>query len=185
MEAIENLNAAEVCRKFSLGEMARKLLTPEQTAQQYLELLRQNKQYMDAVRLLAYSVPVKTGIIWANWCARYFLQANPSDKLRSASDAVDKWISEPNDENRRAAMQAAQAAEYGTPSGSAALAVFFSGGNIAPVVGQVVEPQPYLAPNAVVGSVLLAATLKEPEHSEARFQTFIAEGLKLAQADKQ
>ena len=102
-----------------------------------------------------------------------------------ASDAVDRWITEPSDENRRDAMRAAEAAEFGTPSGSAALAVFFSGGNIAPTEEQVVQPQDYLAPNAIVGSVLLAATLEAPEKSEAKFQAFIAEGLKFAHANKQ
>src|SRR5215831_10338486 len=123
---MEEKKAIEVCSHFVLGDTARKLLTPELTAGKYLQLLIQNKQYIDAVRLLAYALPTKEAIMWANSCARQFCEANPAEKLSAAVDAVDRWLAEPNDENRRAALKAAEGAEFGTPAGSSALAVFFS-----------------------------------------------------------
>lgn len=177
---MEEIKAAEICRNFYLGDSAKKLLTPDIAAQQFLQLLVQNKLYVDAVRLLAYALPIRNAIVWATGCARHFASANPSEKSSAAIEAIDKWLAEPNDENRHAAMTAAQQAEFGTPAGSAALAVFFSGGSIAPPGSPEVAPQQYLAANSVVGSVLLAALLPEPEKAEAKYQAFIAEGQKLA-----
>jgi len=180
---MEEKKAIEVCRQFYLGDAAKKLLTPELSAEKYLALLIQNKQYVDAVRVLAYALPTRQAIVWANSCARQFSDANPSEKFSAALDAVDKWIAEPNEENRRAAMKAAERAEFGTPAGIAALAVFFSGGSLAPPDAPAIAPQEYLAPNAVVGSVLIAALLKEPEKAEETCQAFLAEGQKIAARD--
>ncbi|HAF13949.1 MAG TPA: hypothetical protein DCK99_09680 [Blastocatellia bacterium] len=177
---MDEKKAAEICRQFYLGDVARKLLTPDLTAEEYLQLLIQNKQYVDAVRVLAYALPTRQAIMWASWCARQFSEANPSDSFSAALADVDKWLAEPNEENRRAAMKAAERVEFGTPAGSAALAVFFSGGTLGPPDAPVIEPQKYLTPNAVVGSVLLAALLKEPEKAEQKYQAFIAEGQKIA-----
>ena len=177
---MEEKKAVEVCRHFHLGDAARKLLRPELTAEQYLELLIQNKQYADAVRVLAYALPKRQAIVWANECARQFSETNPSDKFSTALEAVNKWLVEPNDENRRAAMKAAECAEFGTPPGSAALAVFFSSGSLAPPDAPVIPPQEYLTPNAVIGSILMAALLKEPEKAEDKYQVFLAAGQKIA-----
>ncbi|PWT92723.1 MAG: hypothetical protein C5B55_05795 [Blastocatellia bacterium] len=176
---MEAQKATDVCRKFYLGDVGKKLLSGEQTTDQFVELLVQNKQYIDAIRVLAYALPTKTAIAWANRCARQFLQESP-DESSAAAEAVDKWLAEPNEENRRAAMKAAETATFSTPAGSAALAVFLSGGSIAPPDAPETNPQDDMAPNAVVGSVMLAAVLKEPEKAEARFQSFVADGRSLA-----
>ena len=47
-------------------------------------------------------------------------------------DATEKWIAQPTEENRRAAMSAAEAADVGTAAGCAGVAAFFSGGSLAP-----------------------------------------------------
>lgn len=177
---MEEKKAIDVCRHFALGDGARKLLAPELTVEGYLQLLIKEKQYVDAVRVLAYSLPTREAIVWANWCARKFSQENPSEKFSTALGAVEKWLAEPNDENRRAAMKAAELAEFGTPAGSAALAVFFSGGSIAPPDAPEIAPQENLGPNAVVGTVLMAAVLKEPEQAEAKYLAFLAAGQKIA-----
>jgi hypothetical protein len=77
-------------------------------------------------------------------------------------------------------MKAANEAEFSTPAGSAALAVFFSGGSIAPPDMPAVPPEPSITPNSVAGSVMLAAVLKEPEKAQEKYQLFLAEGLKIA-----
>jgi hypothetical protein len=172
--------AAEVCQNFCLGETAKKLLTPELTAEAYLQLLMQQQQYLDAVRVLAYGLPATDAIRWACSCARQHAGANPPEKISTALQAVEKWLAEPTDESRRSAMKAANEAEFSTPAGSAALAVFFSGGSIAPPDMTAVPPEPSITPNSVAGSVMLAAVLKEPEKAQEKYQLFLAEGLKIA-----
>jgi hypothetical protein len=177
---MKDKKASDVCSHFALGDTARRLLTPELTADKYLALLIQNKQYIDAVRVLAYALPIKDAITWGNSCARQSAEPNPAANLAAALDAVDKWLAEPNDDNRRAAMKAAQQAEFSTAAGSSALAVFLSGGSLAPPDAPVVPPEKYQAANAVVGVVLLSAIAKEPEKAEAKYQAFLEQGQKIA-----
>jgi Family of unknown function (DUF6931) len=177
---MKDKNASEVCSHFTSGDAARRLLTPDLTAGKYLELLIQNKQYIDAVRVLAYALPIRDAITWANSCARQASEPNPAEKLSAALDAVDKWLAEPSDDNRRAAMKAAEQAEFSTPAGSSALAVFLSGGSLAPPGAPVVPPAEHQASHAVVGAVMLSALAKEPEKAEARYQAFLQHGQKVA-----
>src|SRR5262245_36919265 len=177
---MEEKKAIEVCRHFVLGDTAGKLLTPELTAGKYLQPLGQNKTYIYAVRLLPYGLPPKESIVSGNSCARQFCEAHPAEKLSAAVDAVDRWLAQPSDENRRAALQAAEEAEFGTPAGSSALAVFLSGGSVAPADAPVIPPREYQAQNAVVGAVMLSVILKEPEKAEGKYQAFLDQGLKIA-----
>ena len=170
--------AAEICQHFHLGEVAKKLLQDGMTPQQFLNSLIQQQQYVDAVRFLAHALPKSEAIKWAWLCARQHHGANPPEKISAALEAVDKWIAEPSEENRRAAMTAAERAEFSTPAGSAALAVFFSGGSMAPPDAPVVPPEKNLTPNSVAGAVLLAAVLKEPEKAAEKYRAFLAEGVK-------
>jgi hypothetical protein len=176
--------AADVCRQFFLGDAARKLLTPQLTAEQYLQLLVQNKQYVDAVRLLAYTLPKPQAIRWATICARQFSQANPSEKSVAALEAIDKWLADPSDENRRAAMKEAEKAEFGTPAGSTALAVFFSGGSVAPRDAPFTGPDEAMTPNSVFNAVMLSVFVKEPEKAEDKYKAFLSEGQKIATESK-
>jgi hypothetical protein len=170
--------AAEVAQRFYPGEAAKKLLTPDLTPVQYVEMLIQQQQYIEAIRFLAFALPSNEAIKWASACARQYSGSNPPEKVSSALTAVDKWLAEPTDENRRAAMKAAQQAEFSTPAGSVALAVFFSGGSLAPPDMPVITPEDSLTPNSVAGAVMLAAVLKEPEKAQEKYQAFLAEGLK-------
>lgn len=172
--------AAEVCSQFYLGDGAKKLLSPDLSADQFIKVLIQKKEYVDAIRVLAYALSTTQAIAWAKLCADQFSRADNSEKFAAALAAVDQWLADPSDENRRSAMTAAQQAEFGTPAGSAALAVFLSGGSIAPPEMTPVEPAETMARNAVFNAVMLAALSREPEKAETKYQIFLAEGQKLA-----
>jgi hypothetical protein len=181
---MQEKTATEICRQFYLSDTAKKLLTAELTTEQFLRVLIENKQYVDAVRLLAYSLPPKQAIGWATLCAREFARANPSDESRDAFEVIDQWVSDQTDENRRQAMKAAERAEFGTPAGSAALAIFFSGGSITPPDAPFIAPDESMMANSVFNAVILSVLSKEPEKSEDKYKLFLAEGQKLAASDQ-
>jgi hypothetical protein len=177
---MEDKKATEVCEPFYPGDAAKKLLTPDISTEQYLKLLLQNKLYVDAMRVLAYALPKQQAIAWAGGCARQFSEAYPSDKSTAALEAVQRWLADPSEENRRTAVKVAEQAEFNTPAGSAALAVFFSGGSIAPPDMPETEPHQTMMPNSVFNAVMLAALSKEPEKAEEKYKAFLATGQKLA-----
>src|SRR5262249_49233476 len=62
--------AAEVCKRFTLSEPAQKLLRPELTPRQFLDLLVEKQQPIDAVRFLAYGLPKPEAVWGACLCVR-------------------------------------------------------------------------------------------------------------------
>ena len=124
--------AAEVCNRFAPGEAARGLLRDEHDARD---------QYLDALieRRLPRRGPVpglrpaeaRGGLVG--------LPVRPAGRRRAPARgdrwplaAAEAWVADPTEENRRAALPAAEAAGYGTAAGCAAASAFRSGGSLGP-----------------------------------------------------
>jgi hypothetical protein len=94
------------------------------------------------------------------WAARTVRDLTPAERTPDgdALKAALLWLQDPSESRRRAAFDAAQLAGDTCPQRLCALAVFFSGGSLAPD-----NLQPVLAPKEVAGrfaagAVLAAAT---------------------------
>ncbi|MGC4054498.1 MAG: hypothetical protein QM757_35920 [Paludibaculum sp.] len=144
---------AELCQIAELGPAAAQLATPEIAAPDFLDAMVGAGEFPDAVKFLAFSLPRRESIWWAWVCARRASGATPPPPIKTALDATEKWIGQPTDAHRRAAMVAAEKAEFGTPAGCAALSVFFSGGSVAPPEAPAVEVAEYSCAKAVAGAV--------------------------------
>ena len=172
--------AAEVCKHFPLGEDAKKLLRDGAAPAQFLDMLMEKQQFPDAVRFLAHALPKREAVWWACLCARAVGGANLPPKIAAALQTAEKWVVDPSEENRRATMPAAEAAEFKTPAGCAAVAAFWSGGSLAPPNAPVVPPGEYLTAHGVAGAVMLAAVLSEPEKAPDKYRKFLAQGIEVA-----
>jgi hypothetical protein len=172
--------AAGICSVSEQGEEAMALLREDLTAKDYLALLTQKELFEDAVRFLAHALPKREAVWWAWVCARRSSTAEPAPKIKAALDATEKWIAQPNDENRRAAMRAGEAAEFKTAAGCAGLAAFFSGGSLAPPDVAPVPPGEHLTAKAVMSAVVLAAVTPEPEKASEKYRVFLQQGVDVA-----
>jgi hypothetical protein len=168
---------AEFCRIAELEPEAVALLRDEMSPREFVDGLAANECYADAVRFLAHLLPTREAIFWAWSSARRVLDGEPAPPVAAALEATGRWIAQPSEENRWPMLEVAEAAPLGTPAGSAALAVFLSGGSIAPPDVHPVEPPPYAAAKAITGSIVLAAVSNEPEKAPEKFQGFIAQGV--------
>jgi hypothetical protein len=124
--------AAEIGKLFPLGDEAKKLLRDGMTPRQYLDVLLEKQQFVDAVRFLAHVLPKREAVWWACLCARSAAGSGAPAPQTAALQAAERWVADPSEANRRAAQDAAEAAELGTPAGCAAMAAFWSGGSMAP-----------------------------------------------------
>ncbi|HTS61421.1 MAG TPA: hypothetical protein VMH28_05330 [Candidatus Acidoferrales bacterium] len=176
--------AAQICSVAGLGEQALALLQQDHAQQPYLAVLMENGLFKDAIKFLAYSLPKREAVWWAWVCARRAAGAAPAPKIKASLDATEKWIAQPTDENRRAAMAAAEAADEATAAGSAGLAAFFSTGSIAPPDVPPVPPGPYLTAKSVSTAVVVAALTGEPEKAAERFRAFVDQGVEVAKRIK-
>lgn len=172
-----NPEVLELCRQAELEPEALALLRAEHSPRGFVDALLQGERPADAIRFLAHLLPRREAIYWAWSVARQALDAEPTPALRAALEGTGRWIAEPGESNRRPMLEIAEAAGLGTPAGCAALAVFLSGGSVAPPELPVVEPDPRAAPKAIAGSIVMAAVTTQPEKAPEKFQSFVAQGI--------
>ncbi len=166
--------ARPFCHLFPLSEEAGRLLDEKQTLLVYLYRLMNERLFVDAVRLLAHALPQRDGIRWACDCAKESAGASPA---AAALAAVEAWLTDPGEPNRRTCGAAASFAGCVTAAGSAALAVFLSGGSIAPAGRPAVQPGEHLAARAVANAVILAAVAGERGKAAERYFQYLKEGI--------
>lgn len=179
LTGIQEQMAVEVCQRFTLEDEARQLLQDNLSAQQFLELLIEHEQFLDATRFLAHALPKRDAIRWACLCLRSLAATEDRPENLAALQAAETWLAEPSEANRRAAMQAAEILEFHTPASWAAVAVFWSEGSLAPPDVPPVPPGEHLTAVAAAAAVTLAAVLTEPEKAADKYKTFLAQGLAL------
>lgn len=146
-----------------------------------------------ALRLVGAALPPREGVWWAWVAVRHMLQtlaergadASPNAVApavaHAASAAVERWISEPTDANRRAAWAAGEAADLTTPAGCLCGAVFFTGGSIAAIESPMTVPPPPGADVTMAASaVLMAAAQLDPARLTALVHASVAQAAAIA-----
>jgi hypothetical protein len=172
--------AAEVCQRFAPGDAARALLADGLAPGPYLDRLQEQRLFPDGVAFLAHALPKREAVWWACRCVR--TAAPPATPPAAAAlEAAERWVANPDEDNRRKAQAAAEAAPVSTPSGCAAMAAFLSGGSLAPPDVQTpVPPGEHLTARLVAGAVQLAAVVMTPEKAPEKFSAFLALGREVA-----
>jgi hypothetical protein len=146
-----------------------------------LEPLIAAAEFPDAIRLVAQNLPKRQAVWWACLCARKVAGASPADETLAALDAAETWVIDPSEENRRAALPAAEAVGYGTAAGCAAAAAFWSGGSLAPPNVPPVPPGEHLTAHGAASAVMLAAVAREPEKAPEKSREFLRLGVEIAE----
>jgi hypothetical protein len=171
---------AELAKIADLGEEARTLLQPEHRLESYVPLLVDAGHAADAVRILAILLPTREAVWWAWMCARRVAGEQPPPEIATALLALERWLREPTDANRRAVMAAGEAADFATPAGCAALAAFFSGGSVAPPDAPYVPPQEFVAGKTIAASIVLSSVVNEPQLAPETLEAFLEQGVHVA-----
>jgi hypothetical protein len=181
---VPSKSAADVARLFPLSAEANQLLREGVKPRQYLDLLIAKHHYPDATRFLAHLLPKREAVWWAALCARSAAGAQPPAPITAALQAAEKWVREPNEDNRRAALPAAEAATFGTPAGCTAVAAFWTGGSLGPPQVPVIPPGESFTAHGVAGAIMLAAVTTEPEKAPEKYRHFLAWGINVADGAK-
>ena len=179
MMAAATQTAEQLCSVAGLGDEARLVLREGTGPREFVNLLMERGHFADAVRVLAHALPKRESVWWAWVCARRAAGPNAAPAVKASLDSAEKWIAQPTEENRRAAMKAAEAAGFGSAAGCACLAAFFSGASVAPPDAPAVPPGPFDSAKAVAGAVTLAA-VAEAEKAAENFRGFLQQGLEVA-----
>ncbi len=170
------ITVAQLCEIAGVGDDALAVLRPDLGPRELVTALVDAELFADAVRILAHALPKREGVWWAWMCAKRATLA-PKDAESSALAATERWIAQPTEQNRRAAMDSAEAATFETPAGCAALAAFLTSGSIAPANVPAVPPPEFASSQAIAGAVTMAAVTTEPERSGEKFRAFIQQAV--------
>lgn len=174
------MTVSELCERAELDEQARELAQPGMPVRAYVEQLAAGRRLREAAGALAQLLPRRDAISWGLESVRLVTAAGSQPKAGPAFEAVEQWLDDDSDERRRAALPAAEQTGIGTPAGCLALAVFFSGGSIAPPDTQVApEPAPHLSGKMVALAMSLAVAL-DPQNEAQHLRVFLDRGFKSA-----
>jgi hypothetical protein len=169
----------DLCERAKLGEEAKALLKDEHTPRQFLELLIGKELFLDAIRFLAFALPKREAVGWGCICVRQVLGTEDASKISEAHVAVERWVSNPDEANRRAAKVAADKEGLESPSACLALAAFFSGGSIAPADLAPVAPADHITPQIVAATIIVSAVKNQREKAPEKYRAFLQKGMAL------
>jgi hypothetical protein len=171
VEAEGQLPTAEICRLAEITPVAADV-QPEQ----FLARLVSEQRFPDAVRFLVQTLQADAAVRWACECVRNLQQPDAAEEQKAALRAAEAWLASPDETTRRATKDAADQAGLDTPEGVLAMAVFFSGGSVAPETAPEVPAPARACHRLSAGAVMLAVVSSHPENAPERFQQAIQLG---------
>ena len=162
---------------------AKPLVADAADGAQLVHTLTSHAMQAEALRVIAAALPPREGVWWAWVSARHASQlvapgGTPAPAVTAALAAVERWISNPDDDSRRAAWAAGERAGLETAAGCTAAAVFFTSGSVAPADVTAVPP-PAGVDRMLVGNAVALAAATNPAHFEALAGAYVAQGLEV------
>jgi hypothetical protein len=174
--------AADLCRYFTLSDAGKNLLTPDILPEALAEALVQTQHFPDAIQVIAHHLPKRQAVFWAMTCVRQ--SGDPlTPEMEGALRAAETWIADPNEDNRKAALKAAEAADSATAAGCTALAAFYSGGLPRTDDPKMNARAHFMTAKLVAAAVLLCATATA-EQMLSRLTSFSARGLEVVRKSR-
>jgi hypothetical protein len=120
----------------------------------YFRDLRAKGEVMAAITYVAAALPKLEAIDWAiSSLGPLDTQTDDFAARMLLRDTIQRWLGEPDDENRRAVERLVEQSDRDWPETLIGLAVFFSGGSIAPEDSQPVPAEPGLMGQLVAGAI--------------------------------
>lgn len=166
--------------RLELDAAAQQLLQGVADAATGIARLQEAGRMTDAARITAHALPKREAVWWACMCARATPDPKHTPNDDKALDAAEAWVRRPDEAVRRAAMKAAEAAQFNSSEAWAAVGAFWSGGSMAPEGQIVVPPAEHLTGSAVTGAVLLASVRVTPEKQAERIARYLGSAQDIA-----
>lgn len=153
--------AASVVQSAALSADALALLKSSGGAnvRRFLDKLMGSGLPADALALVARVLPKRYVVAWACDCFKTALANDPeaSDVDRAGLALAQQWLSEPSEDNRRAALEFAEHGEFGSPGAWIAASAGWTGGSLLPRGYDAVVPPDHLPAEAAIAALRLTA----------------------------
>lgn len=173
-------SAAELAEQAGLRGTAVELLAPDMGPEAYVARLREEKLWTDAVAVLAWGLPIREAVGWACLCDRSTSEEGEDPRHDALLAATERYVYEPSDRTRQAALEMAQAEPDQSSGQLLAMAAGFSGGTVQPSGSPPVRVPTDTIPSMIAGAVMIAATRIEPREIGATYERFLERAAEIA-----
>ena len=177
---VTETTVAAICNRFDLSSEGRKHFQPELSPQGLLGTLLKARLWTDAVRFLAFALPIDDGVGWAVICCRTMLRQRLNEAEVHCLDLASQWSQTGSSALREECLAAANALGLQGAAAYAALAAYWSVGTAAAGLPMDGKQGENLGQTAVGASVLLCVGSGAPMQAEERFRTAILRGMDIA-----
>jgi hypothetical protein len=145
-----------------------------QKPDELIEVLVAEKEFVAAARLRAHFLPKRAAVWWGCLCVQVTFGDALDVHQKKAWDAARKWVAVQNENARREAEAAAEAASFTGPGGLVASAAFWSGDSLAPRgLPTPVPPDPKLTGMGVHYALLISSVYQDSRLGPVRWQQFL------------
>lgn len=172
--------AKELFNAFATAADDMKVAPTEESSVVFCRKLLDGSIPEEAVTFCAYLLPRHIAVRWGHQCLVRLVETL-DEQDRHMLALAEAWVSEPEEDNRYAALDAAMATQVKTPGVWIALAVGWSGGSLAPRGLSVVTPPPHLTPRAVNTAILAALARVPVDKRQSTMRDFVDMGLGMAE----
>jgi len=131
----------------------------------------------DAVLFISHLLPRREAVWWAAQCVRALLGAGATDE---ALGAAEVWVRTPEDDNRRAALSAANDSDRRKPTTWLAFAAGWSGGSLLPADQKPVPPPAGACAMAANTAIMMAVAAGDPRAVVDRIEACAEAGVRFA-----
>ena len=167
---------SEVITDLALSDDAVALMPDCANILSFLNRLCDEELFHDAFVTLARVLPKQYAIIWGDRCLEYAPAGEVTDGEQHCINIAKQWIKNPDENLRRAALDAAEGIEFDGPYAWFAAAIGFSGGSLAPRDLEEVPPPEHLTAVALA-AYLVMLTVKDPGTMAEKSRKIIQTGL--------
>ncbi len=168
----------EILQEMELKQTLEYALMQLSGAKEVLSYLAENHQDDAILHFLALGLPKREAVWWAYLCACEAEDESTCESTQQALKHTHDWVHDQTDDARRAAGVMAESLELYTPASWAAMAAFWSGDNIASIGKPKVEPDEFMAGQAVYNAIILVA--EQQGGSKQAIKNYIRRGLHIA-----
>jgi hypothetical protein len=131
----------------------------------------------DAVLFISHLLPRREAVWWAAQCVRALLGAGAADE---AFRAAELWVRTPEDDNRRAALSAANASDRRKPTTWLAFAAGWSGGSLLAADQKPLPPPSGACAMAANTAIMMAVAAGDPRAVVDRIAACAEAGVRFA-----
>lgn len=173
-------SAVELAAQAELQEPAAGLAEEGLRPEPFVERLREEGLYSEAIAVMARALPTREAIGWACLCDRSTTPEDDDPRHAELLGAVEQWVREPTDEHRRAALELAQDEPDQDSGQMLGMATGYSAGKVQVGNNPPVDVPTDTVPPMIAGAVMIAAGRVEASEAEQTRREFVQRAVEVA-----